>query len=320
MSKGKILLIEDNPLQAKQTQAVVESAGYEVTVADSGAAGFKLARTERPDLVLLDVVLPDFTGDQICQWIKKDEASRAIPVIMLTAKASLEDKVAGLQVGADDYLPKPFNDKELVARIQACLRNKVMRDELRGRNDQLETLLKDVEQKAITDGVTGLHTRLHFNDLLEKEFSRAVRYSEPLSCLMIDIDHFKEINDTYGHPVGDQVLAEIGGILKESVRLIEVAARYGGEEFVLLFPKTPVRDALKPAARLLQAIASRHFQGLPRKQMVTVSIGLAGLPDPALKGANDLVRCADFALYKAKRNGRNRIEAADGAELKKSKP
>ncbi|HEY4485830.1 MAG TPA: diguanylate cyclase, partial [Nitrospiria bacterium] len=243
MAKGKILLIEDNPLQAKQTRALVESAGYTVIVAETGGTGFKLTRTELPDLVLLDVVLPDFTGDQICQWIKKEEVTRAIPVIMLTAKASLEDRVAGLEVGADDYLPKPFDDKELLARIQACLRSKVMRDELRGRNDQLETLLKDVEQKASTDAVTGLHTRRHFNELLDKEYSRAVRYSEPITCLMIDIDHFKEINDTLGHPVGDLVLAEIGMILKQSVRLIEVAARYGGEEFVMLLPKTPVREA-----------------------------------------------------------------------------
>ncbi|HUK56765.1 MAG TPA: diguanylate cyclase [Nitrospiria bacterium] len=319
MSKAKILVIEDNPLQAKQTQAVVESAGYEVILAENGGTGFRLAKTQPIDLVLLDVVLPDFSGAQICQWLKRDEATRSIPVIMLTSKNSVEDKVAGLQIGADDYVPKPFSDKELLARVQVCLRTKMREDELRGVKDQLENQLKDVELKAITDAGTGLFNRRHFYELLDKEFSRAKRFNEPLSCLMLDIDHFKEINDTYGHPIGDKVLSEIGGILKQSVRLIEVAARYGGEEFVLLLPKTSSREAVKPATRILESISSLRFQGFPPDRIITVSIGISGLPDPLIAIKDDIVRCADFALYKAKRGGRNRIELSNGEELNKGK-
>ncbi|MBI3812360.1 MAG: diguanylate cyclase [Nitrospirae bacterium] len=317
MSKATILIIEDNPLQAKQTRSVVESAGYEVLMAENGGTGFKLAKTQRIDLVLLDMVLPDFSGGQICQWLKRDEATHAIPVIMLTAKGSVEDKVAGLQIGADDYVPKPFSDKELLARIQACLRIKMREDELRGVKDQLENQLKDVEKMAITDAGTGLFNRRHFNELLDKEFSRAKRFNEPLSCLMLDIDHFKSINDTYGHPAGDSVLSEIALLLKGAVRMIEVAARYGGEEFVLLLPKTEPKEAVKPATRLLESISAHHFKGLPPDRVITVSIGIAGLPDPLMATKDDLVKCADFALYKAKHAGRNRIEMSDGAESEK---
>jgi len=315
MSKAKILLIEDNPLQAKQTQAVVESAGYEVILAENGGTGFRLAKTQPIDLVLLDVVLPDYSGAQICQWLKRDESTLSIPVIMLTSKGSVEDKVAGLQIGADDYVPKPFSDKELLARIQASLRTKMREDSLRGANDQLENQLLDVRQRAITDAGTGLYNRRHFFELLDREFSRAKRFSEPLSCLMLDIDHFKEINDTFGHPIGDKVLLEIAGILKQSVRLIEVAARYGGEEFVLLLPKTNPCEAIKPATRILESVSSLRFPGFPPDRVITISIGISGLPDSLIASKEDLIRSADFALYKAKRAGRNRIELSDGGGI-----
>jgi len=318
MSKAKILIIEDDAIQAKQTRTVLESAGYEIFLAENGGTGFKLARTKPIDLVLLDMVLPDFSGDQICKWLKRDEFTQAIPVIMLTAKNTVEDRVAGLQVGADDYIPKPFSDKELLARIQAGLRVKMRQDELRGMKDKLEDRLKDVVEMASTDVGTGLYNRRHFNELLEKEFSRAKRFNEPLSCLMLDIDHFKKINDTYGHPAGDSVLSEIAGILKKEVRTIEIVARYGGEEFVLLLPKTKTKEAIKPATRIAKSISTCQFRGLPPDRSITVSIGIAGLPDSSITNKEELVQCADYALYKAKRGGRNRIELSAGSDLRKN--
>lgn len=317
MAKERILVIEDNSLEAKQILAVMETAGYAVIHAETGVTGFKLAKTQRPDLILLDIVLPDYTGDQLCQWLKQDEATRPIPLIMLTAKASIEDKVAGLRIGADDYLPKPFNEHELLARVMACLRTKMLQDELRGKNDQLESLLKEVEQKAVTDVLTGLKNRRHFSDLLDKEFSRAKRFNDALACLMLDIDHFKSINDTHGHEIGDSVLSKIGKIFQEAVRQIEVAARWGGEEFAMLFPKTGIQDCLKPATRIFESIKTHHFNGLPQDRMVTVSIGISGLPDPLITTKEELVKCADYALYRAKRAGRNRIEVSDGTALGK---
>jgi diguanylate cyclase (GGDEF)-like protein len=318
MPKANILLIEDNALQAKQTIACLESAGYHLSWAETGLSGLKMAKTDRPDLILLDVVLPDNNGQDICRFIKADEAIRDIPIIMLTAKSELEDKVKGLTIGADDYLPKPFNEQELVAKINALLRIKSLQDELKKKNQELGEVLKTVERMAITDPGTGLFNRRHFTEFLEREFARAKRFNSPLACVMLDIDHFKQINDTYGHQTGDQVLYEIGHILQQNIRQIEIAARYGGEEFVLLLPETPLSEAVKPARRLLEQVAGHHFQGLDRNRMVTVSIGLSALPDPLIQTKDDLIRCADFALYKAKRGGRNRIETCSGSEAQQS--
>ncbi|HSG05987.1 MAG TPA: response regulator, partial [Nitrospiria bacterium] len=193
MAKETILIIEDNPLQAKQAREIVENAGYTVVVSETGSKGFKEAKFKGIDLILLDLVLPDFSGERICQWIKRDEDLRAIPIIMLTAKSSTKEKVAGLEVGADDYLAKPFNPEELIARIRAFLRITRLQNELKSKNRELEKALRDVELKAITDSGTGLFNRRHFYNLLEKEFVRAKRFSEPLTCLMVDIDHFKMI-------------------------------------------------------------------------------------------------------------------------------
>ena len=314
MTKQVILIVEDNKLEAKATGSFLENSGFETIWAKSGMEGLKCARVQRPDLILMDVVLPDKDGREICRFLKGDAATLGIPIIMLTARSGVEDKVKGLRIGADDYLPKPFDEKELLARINACLRTKALQDELRSKNEQLEGLLRQVEIMAITDAGTGLFNRRHFLELMDKEFERAKRFNSPLACLMMDIDHFKQINDTYGHLIGDSVLLELGKILQNNMRNIEVAARYGGEEFVLLLPETSPAEAYKPSQRLLEQIRSYRFSGLDPNYSMTVSIGIAGLPDTRIQTKEELIQCADFSLYKAKRRGRNRIETGNGAE------
>ena len=250
--KAKILLIEDNKVQAKETIGPLEKAGYEVIWEAAGMSGFKTAVKIRPDLILLDVVLPDRDGHEVCRYIKMNDSLRNVPVVMLTARSEIKDKVRGLNIGADDYLSKPFHEEELLARINAFLRIKRLQDELQGKNLRLEELLRKVEVMAITDGGTGLFNRRHFMELMETEFTRAKRYGSPLSCILLDIDHFKRINDTLGHQVGDSVLAEMAKIIQESFRNIEVTARYGGEEFVVMLPETTLGDARKAAQRLLE--------------------------------------------------------------------
>lgn len=317
MRKATILLIEDNNFQATEVRSILEAAQYEVIWAESGLAGLKAAKTKTPDLILLDVMLPEVDGHEVCRWLKLDEATRGTPIIMLTARGDVQDKVAGLTLGADDYLPKPFDAQELLARIYACLRTKSLQDELRAKNLQLEGLLKQVEQMAITDSLTQLFNRRHFIDILDREFARAKRFNFPLACMMLDIDHFKQVNDTYGHHVGDQVLQTVGAVMQEASRQIEVAARYGGEEFVMLLPQTPLKDAMKPALRILERIASHRFDPFPVDKNVTVSIGVTGLPDSAIRTKEELIQCADQALYRSKRAGRNRIETCSGLELGK---
>ena len=203
VAKARILLVEDNKTQAAVIRDGLTRNGYEVVHVDNGMAGIKVAKTEPIDLVLLDLLLPDIDGNEVCRWLKLNHDTKALPIIMLTAKGGSNDKVAGLEAGADDYLQKPFDESELNARIYARLRSKMQQDELQQKNRQLESMLTQVETLAIMDSLTGLFNRRRFETILSDEFKKAQRYRSPLACMMIDIDHFKEINDRYGHQAGD---------------------------------------------------------------------------------------------------------------------
>jgi len=308
MAKAKILLVEDDKIQAAVAKDYLESTGYEVMSVRDGKSAIKMAKTQPVDLILLDLILPDLDGNEVCRWLKLNEDTRGIPIIILTVKGSTMEKVTGLEAGADDYLPKPYNEVELNARIYACLRTKALQDELRKKNRQLEEVLSQVEVLAITDPLTELFNRRHFTTTIEKEFSRTARFLSPTSCLIIDIDYFKKVNDEYGHNAGDQVLKEIAKIIQSCMRNIDTIARWGGEEFIALLPETGKENALQAAQRILEAISDHKFSGIPNK--ITVSIGVASVPEPSVDTTEKLIHAADLALYEAKAKGRNRIETA----------
>ncbi len=316
MAKAKVLLVEDDPVQANVTKKILQTTGYDVLWSQDGINAIKTVKMMKPDIILLDVILPGLDGYEVCRWLKLDENARGIPVIMLTVKKELSDKISGLQIGADDYLPKPYNELELNARIYASLRTKALQDELRTKNKQLEELLGKVEYMAITDALTGLYNRRRFHDVLSKEFERSKRYANPVSLIMLDIDHFKKVNDNYGHQTGDTVLREVGSIITASIRDIDTASRFGGEEFMVVLPNTEKENAKVGAERMRAAIAQHIFPEI--EGPITVSIGVTGLPDPGLANEDRLVRCADYALYRAKQNGRNRIEISTGRDLEKA--
>ena len=304
---AKILFIEDNKLQAKAGKRSLEDRGHEVTLARDGKSAIKAAAGGDFELIILALVLPDMQGTQICQWLKQNESTRLIPVIILTSRSSVNDRVTGLEAGADDFLEKPYNASELNARIKACLRAKALQDELAEKNKELEKLLKEVERLAITDHLTGLFNRRHFNSMLQREFNSAERYERPLSCFMIDIDNFKSINDDLGHHVGDIVLREVSSALQSSLRNVDIVSRWGGEEFVVLLPQTGLDKCVEAAERILSEISSRKFQDLDERT-VTVSIGVCCVPDGSIASSEEMVNAADKALYIAKEKGRNRIE------------
>lgn len=316
VAKAKVLLVEDDPVQANATKRILQDSGYEVIWSQDGVNAIKTVKMTKPDIILLDVVLPGLDGYEVCRWLKLDESAKGIPVIMLTVKKELADKISGLHIGADDYLPKPYNELELNARIYASLRTKALQDELRMKNKQLEELLGRVEYMAITDALTGLYNRRRFHAVLLKEFERSKRYGTPFSLIMLDIDHFKEVNDDYGHNAGDTVLKEVSNILVKSIREIDTASRFGGEEFMVVLPNTEKENARIVAERMRVGIELHRLQEVDR--MITVSIGVAGLPDPGIANEDKLIRCADYALYCAKQNGRNRIETAEGKDLQTS--
>jgi len=313
LAKAKVLLVEDDPIQASATKEILMKVGYEVLWAEDGINAIKLVKSEKPDIVLLDVILPGMDGYEVCRWLKLEETTKGIPIIMLTVKKELSDKISGLQIGADDYLPKPYNELELNARIYASLRTKALQDELKLKNRQLEDLLDKVNYMAITDALTGLYNRRRFHDALTSEYERARRYGTPFSLIMLDIDFFKKINDTFGHDVGDAVLKEVSGMLLKSIRDIDTAARYGGEEFMIILPNTDKAHARVVAERMRQAIEDYDFAEVARK--ISVSIGISGMPDIKVDNEEKLIRCADFAMYRAKQLGRNRTVTAEALEL-----
>ncbi len=310
MAKAKILVVEDNVTQSGIICGCLQKNGYEIVRAESGMSAIRAAKSEKVDLILLDLVLPDIDGNEVCRWLKLNHDTRTIPIIMLTARGESTDKVAGLEAGADDYLQKPFDEQELNARIYARLRVKLQQDELKQKNVQLESMLTQVETLAIMDSLTGLFNRRRFETILLNEFKKSQRYLHPLSCLMIDIDHFKEVNDRFGHQAGDTVLREVAERIQSSIREVDTLARWGGEEFVVLSPNTAKENAVRAAERVLKAVSGHSFTGIGTHR-VTVSIGVAGIPDTGIDTAEKLVHAADLALYEAKRKGRARVETGE---------
>jgi diguanylate cyclase (GGDEF)-like protein len=305
--KAHLLLIDDGEARSNELLELLERLGYGVTLSSSGARGVRLACTISPDLVLVGAVLADMDGFAACRWLKMNAVTRDVPVIMLTEHAAVAHRVEGLSAGADACLTQPFEVEELEARIFATLRMKTAHTQLRDRNQQLESMVHRAEALASTDALTGLPNRRRFTDALKREFAVTKRYRNTLTCLLLDIDHFKAINDRFGHDAGDRVLKEVAMRIARSVREVDLAARYGGEEFGVLLPHTNKGDARVVADRLLNNVRRQEFSVGSESLTITISIGCADSSDPSSKNAEDLTKAADIALYEAKRSGRDRV-------------
>lgn len=308
MIRGRILVVEDSHAQAELIGEVLRREGYDVAFAPDGGSAIRKVRASPPDLVLLDMVLPDRSGAEVLRIIKA-LPDQFIPVILISVKGELEARVKGLQMGAEDYLAKPFHDAEILARVGAMLRIKTLQDDLRTARDRLDKL-------SVTDGLTGIPNHRHFQEQLRKEWGRAQRYQSPLSLIMIDIDRFKAINDRYLHPFGDKVLKGTAEVIRHSLRDPDVCARYGGEEFAVILPNTNLQGAAKVADRIRDGVACQVYfvegardpaTGKPEEVRATCSCGVAAFPSKDVTTAEYLVRHADEALFKAKGNGRNAV-------------
>jgi len=314
--KAKVLVVEDSREQRNNLVALLESRGYDVAAVGSGIQALKAIKESCPDVVILDVVLEDMDGYSVCRWLRLTEATRDSVIIMLTVKNDVKERIEGLHVGADDYLPKPYDGDELEARMYAALRSRSVKFELRKRNTELEGMLTRAEQVAMTDAVTGLSNRRRFTDVLKREWATAKRYGHPLSCAMVDVDHFKAVNDTHGHGAGDDALRRVAALVLSSVREVDLCARYGGDEFAVLLPHTPREKAVLVMDRIrLKLLATRAEWG-PESERVSLSVGIASTEDAEIESAEELVEAADAALYDAKREGRDRVAVSKrGTEL-----
>jgi diguanylate cyclase (GGDEF)-like protein len=313
--KKKILVVDDHEDNVEVLRARLESRGYEVEGAMNGQEALDTVSRWCPDLVLLDVMMPDMDGLEVVRRLKANPALPFIPVIMQTALDSTERMVAGLEAGADDYVTKPINFAELEARVRSLLRIKKLQQELSEREKELSEMNDKLLHISLTDGLTGVDNRRALEQRLHEMFEHSLRLHEPVSVVMCDIDHFKKVNDTYGHAAGDAVLKQFAGILKDEAREIDRVGRYGGEEFLLLLPGTVLDAAVTFAERLRQRVDGHTFSYEGGTLNKTVSFGVASWPHPKIKGREGMLKAADDALYVAKETGRNRVVRFDSAEF-----
>lgn len=301
-----ILVADDEPLNLAIIKRRLEWEEYEIVTAQDGSEAVARARETSPDVILLDVMMPIMDGLQACRVLKDDAATRDIPVIFLSALDDTETKVNGLSLGANDYISKPFRAEELIARVRVAIRLKRERDQLRKSAEEARQHAEVASQKSMTDALTGLLNRYGLQRSLQRHHAEARRYGRPLSCLMIDLDHFKTINDTYGHAAGDAALAQVARVLTDAVRGADVVCRYGGEEFLVLAPETPLDGAFSIGEKIRLNAVARLFGDGERVFPLTLSVGVAELS--ASESGPDMIARADEALYHAKERGRNRVE------------
>ncbi|MDP2682584.1 MAG: diguanylate cyclase [Deltaproteobacteria bacterium] len=304
MTEKTLLIVDDSPTIRQLVKNTVVAGGLfsKVFEAEDGMEALKIFFKNKVDFVITDVMMPKVDGYKFISAIKESEDGKDCPVIMLSAsRKEVVDKIKGLHIGASDYLLKPFDQSELLARIRVFLKIQELQNDLKEKNVLLEKL-------SVTDELTGLHNRRYFYDHIKMHVALAKRHEYHIGCLMIDIDHFKNINDTYGHDVGDKALKGLTRLLKDGIRDGEVLARFGGEEFIVCLCRADKNGAIAAAERMRKAVEGANLlNDVNNPLTVTISVGIATYPQEGLKNSDDITKAADKALYYAKRTGRNRV-------------
>lgn len=297
-----ILLVEDSRTQALKIQLMLEDHGYHVTIAQNGLEAMNILLSNRISIVISDWIMPEMDGYELCRAVRRHDFGSYVYLILLTAKDSKDDIIEGLEAGADDYLTKPVDDSELIARLTTAERIIRLESSLKLRNKEIALL-------AITDPLTEIFNRAYMNTNLPKTIKRAVRYKQQLSIIICDIDHFKNINDKYGHHMGDIILRSFAQSLNSSLRKdIDWVARYGGEEFIIVLPETGLNSAKIIAERLRHKV-SEETPDEENTIKITASFGIASLSHGENKSylsASEMIKAADKCMYQAKEQGRNR--------------
>jgi len=294
----RILLVDDDRAMLSAIEEMVRDCGYDAVAANTWTDALRIYKQAKPDLVLLDVMMPTIDGFKLAKMLKGNDPERFVPIILITGLGDIESKRRGMASGADDFLTKPVSPVELQIRVSAMLRIKELTDQIQAANEKLAEL-------AATDPLTRLKNRRVIYEHLEREFARARRYDHPLAVFMMDIDHFKNVNDSFGHNVGDEVIKLVADVLRASTRETDLVGRYGGEEFIVLAPETDSSAARVFAERIRASVAGATDarQDMPA---CTISIGIATTETVKAAQFEDLIHLADEALYEAKRAGRNR--------------
>ncbi|MFW6086870.1 MAG: diguanylate cyclase [Myxococcota bacterium] len=291
----KVLVVDDDEFSAALIDHTLRNAGFMSSHCQDPAQAIERVAQELPDLIILDVMMPEMDGFELCRRVRRHPAMRFTPILFVTRRGDVEQRVKGLEAGADDYIAKPFEPAELVARVRSHLQR-----------------LSALREMAIRDGLTRCYNHKFLKMRLEQEMARARRYDQSLSVAMLDIDHFKEVNDEHGHGAGDQVLVHLADVIHAAVRSTDVVARYGGEEFTVLMVHAGAAEATLVGNRIRERIAAHRFEVGPEVEALpslTVSVGIAEwTPDDTVAS---LIERADQALYEVKRTGRNAVRVAD---------
>lgn len=295
VEKPVILIVDDTPSNIEILSEILGDE-QEILFATNGSDALEIAIHEMPGLILLDIIMPDMDGYEVCSRLKSDPRTRSIPVIFITSMTQEEDEAKGLEIGAIDYITKPINPPIVRARVRNHLELKQYRDLL--------------EHQSSIDGLTGIANRRRFDEFLDQEWRRAIRNKTSLSLIMMDIDYFKLFNDNYGHLVGDDCLKQVAQTLTEAIyRSSDLVARFGGEEFMCVLPDTDIVGAVNIAKRFRESVETldiRHDYS-PTTDHITISLGVATTSPSRQLPPTSLIDDADKQLYKAKRTGRNRV-------------
>jgi len=308
--QANILIVDDVGDNLEILGSLLTFDGYEVQTAHNGEEALRQAQESRPDLILMDVLMPGMSGFELCERLKSRESTKDIPVIFVSSMSDIDSKVKGFKVGGVDYINKPYQHAEIVVRVNTHLTMLRLRQHLEKQNAELERL-------ANTDYLTNLYNRRSFFHAAEDEFAEAIRGGTPISITLIDLDYFKQVNDTYGHLVGDQVLVHIAKLIRMYSRIRDVAARYGGEEFIIMHPAADRQNAFLIAERIRKSLEEKPFLLNGNEIGVTLS---AGVVDTTMCKSctriDDVLKLADKALYRAKDAGRNQVIVFDEQEEK----
>lgn len=300
----KILVVDDHGGNIRIVAEMLKKE-YTVLAANNGHRALQLAEENIPSLILLDVMMPELDGFETCEMLKKNFATEDIPVIFITAKNSVDDIVKGFAVGGCDYITKPFNHEELFARISTHIELRKSRELLKQYINELENKNDELDKMSKSDYLTGLANRRFMMERLKEESAKAIKTKSTMAILMCDIDHFKKINDGYGHEFGDLVIKEITKSINNALREYDIVSRWGGEEFLILLPETNEENAMQIAEEIRKSVESTKIFTDKIKLTTTITIGLTLYN--FLQSVSDNINSADEALYEGKDNGRNRV-------------
>lgn len=304
-NQGDIVIVDDNPNNLTLLAGILREAGFRVRVAKSGVQAIEQITFQLPELVMLDIKMPEMDGYEVCRRLKADDKLRAVPVIFISALDDTDDKVRGFALGAVDYVVKPFQAAEVLARAAAQIEIYRLRRELESRNHELKTVNEKLELASRTDLLTALANRRAFVEQAEHEIERFRRSGRIFSIVLADIDFFKKINDTYGHAGGDFVLRKVADALSSNVRKQDLVARWGGEEFILLLPETNSAGAFVIAEKIRSLLNDTVFDFESHQIRLSMTFGVAEFDKQS--SLNDSIARADAALYQGKAAGRNRV-------------